>query len=555
MIKYLTKAILQSCLFFSVAANAQTQIIINEFSQGPATTTGDWIELVVTADGTDIRGVYYDDDNTPGASNVVSSGRNWPDTNTDGLADIWTTLNGVPSIVTGNGFGGNAQRLFADVTVNTILLQNITLEVGVEYKVSFSYRANNGVQPYIWDGAAHTISALTNTGNALEASYTFIATGTSGQLRFYVRSSGGNAQAGDYIEVDNVKVRGLGNLGEEYSVQLKKDLADFQNVSKGSIIVIYRLPKDPTILAPDTDFSDGKIVIPESNTTFLEPGGNGLLLKKNSDQFGIFWDNGNLVDVVGIHGIAWGIAGSASLYSTGWGHTELNNVGAGESAHFTEDTPGEVGTSGNWTIQAFSSATPGTLNGGNNNALPVELMSFSAILKKNLVHLNWMTATEVNNYGFDIERKKENEDWKVLGFVEGHGNTNSPKEYSFLDNDIDAAGIYYYRLKQIDNDGSYEFSQMIEVDFNSPVSFELKQNYPNPFNPSTTITFTLPANEIVSLSVYNMLGEEIQILQNGFLEAGIYSYNFNAEELPSGVYIYNLSYNNKTQTKKMLLLK
>ena len=187
--------------------------------------------------------------------------------------------------------------------------------------------------------------------------------------------------------------------------------------------------------------------------------------------------------------------------------------------------------------------------------LPVELASFSAILKDNAVQLNWMTATEVNNYGFNVERKRESENWNTLGFVEGHGNTNSPKEYSFLDNDIVAAGIYYYRLKQIDNDGSYEFSQIIEIDFNSPISFELKQNYPNPFNPSTTITFTLPANEIVSLSVYNMLGEEIQILQNGFLQAGIYSYNFNAEELPSGVYIYNLSYNNKTQTKKMLLLK
>jgi len=189
------------------------------------------------------------------------------------------------------------------------------------------------------------------------------------------------------------------------------------------------------------------------------------------------------------------------------------------------------------------------------DALPVELASFSAILKDNAVQLNWMTATEVNNYGFNVERKRESENWNTLGFVEGHGNTNSPKKYSFLDNDIVAAGIYYYRLKQIDNDGSYEFSQIIEIDFNSPISFELKQNYPNPFNPSTTITFTLPANEIVSLSVYNMLGEEIQILQNGFLQAGIYSYNFNAEELPSGVYIYNLSYNNKTQTKKMLLLK
>ncbi|MCH8033065.1 MAG: DUF2341 domain-containing protein [Bacteroidetes bacterium] len=198
--------------------------------------------------------------------------------------------------------------------------------------------------------------------------------------------------------------------------------------------------------------------------------------------------------------------------------------------------------------------------GSSGSPLPVELVSFTGKVRDQKVYLKWSTATEVNNYGFDVERKVSSKqlavgNWEKIGFVEGHGNSNSQKEYSFTDAEVNSSGIYYYRLKQIDNDGAYEFSNQIEVNFNVPIKFELSQNYPNPFNPSTTISFTLAVNEIVSLSVYNMLGEEIQILQKGFLEAGMYSYNFNAEGLPSGFYIYKLSSNNKIQTRKMLLLK
>ncbi len=399
---------------FSVLTGAQTEIIINEFSQGPAGTSGDWIELVVTADGTNIQGVYYDDDNT-------------------------------------------------------------------------------------------------------------LATGS---------------------------------LGKEYSVQLRKTLADFQSVNKGSIIVIYRAPKDTILPADDFDFTDGKIVIPDTNTIFLEPNGNGLLLKADKDEFGIFVDNGDTSVVVGIHGIAWGgESGNASLYSNRWGYTKIDSVKAGQSAFFSEGDPSLITTVANWTIQNSSLATPGTLNGGNNNALPVELVSFSAILKENKILLNWMTATEVNNYGFDIERKVNLQNWQTLGFVEGHGNSNSSKKYSFLDNNVDMAGVYKYRLKQIDNDGSYEYSKTIEVNFGMPDKIELKQNYPNPFNPSTTISFTLSSDEFVSLKVFNMIGEEVKTLYEGILEAGVYNYNFNAEGLPSGAYIYKLSTTNYVQVKKMSLLK
>ncbi len=187
--------------------------------------------------------------------------------------------------------------------------------------------------------------------------------------------------------------------------------------------------------------------------------------------------------------------------------------------------------------------------------LPVELVSFSARISYTEIILNWLTATEVNNYGFEVQRSVNADNWEVLDFVEGHGNSNSPKEYNFIDSEINSAGIYSYRLKQIDNDGSYEFSKTIEVNFGSPISFELSQNYPNPFNPSTTISFTLPQSGNVALKVFNLIGEEVVTLTDGFIEAGIYAFDFNAEGLPSGMYIYQLNTPGKTQVRKMILMK
>ena len=197
----------------------------------------------------------------------------------------------------------------------------------------------------------------------------------------------------------------------------------------------------------------------------------------------------------------------------------------------------------------------------NGSPLPVELSSFSAVILENRIKLKWRTETEVSNYGFEIERKNpplnppQGGDFEKIGFVEGHGNSNSPKEYNFIDSEINSAGTYSYRLKQIDNDGTYEFSKTIEVNFGSPINFELSQNYPNPFNPSTTISFKLPQSGNVALKVFNSIGEEVVTLTDGFNEAGVYTFNFNAEGLPSGMYISQLSTPEKTQARKMILMK
>ncbi len=192
--------------------------------------------------------------------------------------------------------------------------------------------------------------------------------------------------------------------------------------------------------------------------------------------------------------------------------------------------------------------------------LPVELSSFSATMIGSTIKLSWKTATEVKNYGFDVERNVHTStplsvtNWEKLGFVNGNGNSNSPKNYSFIDTKV-STGKYSYRLKQIDNNGQFEYSKTIEVDFNAPNNFELSQNYLNPFNPTTTIRFNLPEASIVKLRIFNILGQEIRTLVNEFKESGTHTINFNASELSSGMYIYKIEAGSFVQTRKMTLLK
>ena len=185
--------------------------------------------------------------------------------------------------------------------------------------------------------------------------------------------------------------------------------------------------------------------------------------------------------------------------------------------------------------------------------LPVELCLFTATLLNNDVILNWKTQTEVNNFGFDVERKTDG-CWEKLGFVGGQGNCNSPKEYSYIDKNPIGGNKFLYRLKQIDNDGQFEYSDVVEVNL-IPAVFALYQNYPNPFNPSTKIKYQLPKACKVQIKIYDLLGAEVQELLNESKEPGIYEIEFNAENLLSGIYVYRISADNYLQTKKMILLK
>ncbi|MDP3832223.1 MAG: T9SS type A sorting domain-containing protein, partial [Ignavibacteriaceae bacterium] len=187
--------------------------------------------------------------------------------------------------------------------------------------------------------------------------------------------------------------------------------------------------------------------------------------------------------------------------------------------------------------------------------IPVELNSFKALAVENEVHIEWTTGSEVNNMGWDIELKKQNLNWEKIGFVEGIGNSAVSNVYKFTDNNIKENGKYYYRIKQLDFDGSFSYSNAVEVDINRVAAFDLAQNYPNPFNPITVIKYQIPNREKVSLSIYDVLGNQVKILVDEVKDAGSYQVNFDAGKLATGVYMYRLKSGNLFISKKMLLIK
>ncbi len=191
--------------------------------------------------------------------------------------------------------------------------------------------------------------------------------------------------------------------------------------------------------------------------------------------------------------------------------------------------------------------------------VPVELAAFNAQLAGDDVILNWTTASELNNQGFDIEFSMDNENFTKIGFVPGFGTTTETKSYSFKVSEV-SAGIQYFRLKQIDFDGTATIHNSVEVNGPVPNSFVLNQNHPNPFNPSTTISFSLPVEANVNIKLFNMLGQEVAQITEKDFQAGNHNVEFNASNLSTGAYIYTFEAiggngANFKSTKKMLLLR
>ena len=190
--------------------------------------------------------------------------------------------------------------------------------------------------------------------------------------------------------------------------------------------------------------------------------------------------------------------------------------------------------------------------------VPVELASFTAEARSENVKLNWSTASELNNLGFEILRSSQNDIWTTIGFVEGKGTSTELNNYVFIDDGL-ITGTIYYRLKQVDYNGTYKLYEKVEVEFLGLTNYVLEQNYPNPFNPSTTIKYSLPVAGHVKLSVYNILGSEVAVLVNEQKEAGKYSVQFSTDDLGtnlgSGIYFYNLKSGGFTQTRKMIVIK
>jgi photosystem II stability/assembly factor-like uncharacterized protein len=194
------------------------------------------------------------------------------------------------------------------------------------------------------------------------------------------------------------------------------------------------------------------------------------------------------------------------------------------------------------------------LRGYSDPTIPVELTSFTARVTNGNIELSWQTVTEINNAGFDIERRNKNSYWYSIGYIPGNGTTTEINNYSFVDTSP-FNGVNFYRLKQIDFSGTYEFSDVIEVDVRMPSHYTLEQNYPNPFNPVTTIKYSVVNTTHVRLTIYNSIGEEVTTLVNKIQSPGRYNVEFDGLKLSSGVYLYQLRAGNFVNTKKMILMK
>ncbi len=197
-------------------------------------------------------------------------------------------------------------------------------------------------------------------------------------------------------------------------------------------------------------------------------------------------------------------------------------------------------------------------------AVPVELISFTASANVNSVTLDWSTATETNNHGFEIERKLKNQEWTTIAFVEGNGTSTERKDYIYTDDYslLPYEGTVLYRLKQIDYDGSFQYSEQTAVNLTFiPSEYYISQNYPNPFNPSTTISYSLPVESHVKINIYNSIGQVIEEIKNEVHNPGKYEVNWNAENNSSGIYFYSFEVNSvdgsksHREMKKIVFLK
>lgn len=226
--------------------------------------------------------------------------------------------------------------------------------------------------------------------------------------------------------------------------------------------------------------------------------------------------------------------------------------------------PDGIWPSGSITVNPTGGLTPIKIE-ISDAPLPVELVSFTATVNGSEVVLNWITASEFNNRGFDVERASSSnshlsggtsplQGWEKIGFLSGAGTSTTINTYSFTNKNL-PAGTYNYRLKQIDLNGTFTYSKTIEVTVDIPVTYSLEQNYPNPFNPSTIISFSIPELSHVTLKIYNMLGVEIATIVDETKGAGKHKVEFNGSNLGSGVYFYTMKAGNYTQTRKMMIIK
>jgi len=379
----------------------------------------------------------------------------------------------------------------------------------------------------------------------------------------------------DGLDITKLKItdNGVTQTGGLYTNEGTYDLSSlsgiWQNVPGGTFIRIGK-----SVTSDDNDASDRILATTITTTT------GSFNLSASGDQvIAYIGSSSSPTFIAGINfansgWITSGTISSNTSYAPGTSSdVELSTK---DNYYFSGNVDGDKATTqaalkelSNWTGDNSRIGYMDLTSNIGNSLLPVELTTFSASIANSNVELKWQTATEVNNYGFEIQRQYSDastslsmtvipsgdEGWEKVGFVKGHGNSNSPKEYSFIDKTAENSGKYFYRLKQVDVDGQFEYSPEIEVTFGAPAKFELSQNYPNPFNPTTNIRFTLPEAGNVKLAVYNLLGQKIADLVNQNMEAGFHNITFDGSNLTSGIYIYRLEAGNNVMIRKMQLVR
>ena len=305
-----------------------------------------------------------------------------------------------------------------------------------------------------------------------------------------------------------------------------------------------------TEIPTSVELLGGRIQFINTNTGWIVSSGN---LYKTTDG-GINWEfqTAPVYDFFFVNELmGWYISGNQIKQTTDGGQTWLSQNSGTDNTLYTIYF---LDQNNGW-ISGDSGTILYTTNGGT----PVELISFTACVSGNDVNLNWSTASETNNEGFKVEKSqnskiKSQKVWTNIGFVSGNGTTTEQHNYLFIDKDL-SGGQYFYRLKQIDYDGSFKYSKVVEVIVNVQTEFSLSQNYPNPFNPVTNISYAITQSGFVALKIYDVLGNQVADLVNEEKPAGSYTVQFDGSNLSSGIYFYKLNAGNYIQVRKMLLLK
>lgn len=465
---------------------------------------------------------------TPGASTPTFSS-SWSSGNTfaTDVNPIWTTTadingDGKPDIISQNSTGGSISVLLNTTPpgnatpVFSSSVNFTTTPTTTQFLCAGDLNGDGKTDIAVTNGTANTVSVLLNTTPTGSATPTF-----SAKTDFAVGSSSRNVAIGD--------LNGDG----------KPDLAVTNNLANTvSVLLNTTTPgaSTPTFSA-NTDFNTGTGPWPVSIADLNGDGKSDLVVANNT---------GATVSVL-LNTTTTGASTPTFLASTNFTTTTTPR----------DIAIGDINGDGKPDLATVSSSG-GSVSILLNNAslpLPVELASFTSSVNGNNVTLNWNTTMEENNSGFEIERNSFGAGWKKVGYIAGHGTTNTQQNYTFKDIALQT-GRYSYRLKQIDYNGNFEYFELSnEVAIGVPNRYLLAQNYPNPFNPSSIINYQLAINSFVSLKVYDLAGKEVASLVNEVKDAGYYTVTFDAKNLSSGTYFYKLSTDKFSDVKKMVIIK